>query len=180
MKDEFKAATLRQYGNMRTRFAPIYREDGVTLKRPGRKIPFSLLDYRNMMVFAMTTGLRCVYCNKRIRIDQVSPDHDVPVKRDGSLQLSNIVIACIDDNRAKGELTGDEYKAFLKGLATFPEPARKYIMKQMRQRPTFRPHPDAQTNKGSANLPKVRFAPASKRKNPSPKLFTTMEHPDSF
>lgn len=152
MADPFKEATLTQYGSMRTRFAAKYNTAGDMVK-PGRDIPFTLGEYREWLYELMQTprGIRCAYCDRPLGIKAVSPDHILPVKRGGGLGKDNLATACQDCNRAKGELDGDEFRALLKGLETFPKPARNYVLKCLRS---------------AAMGARLRFFPRDKAKGP--------------
>lgn len=133
MPDIFKEATRTQYGNMVSRFAAKYHPSG-ELKKPGREVPFTLAEYREWLYAMMETpeGIRCAYCGRPLAIQAVSPDHIMPVKRGGGLGTDNLATSCQDCNRTKGELTGDEYRALMNGLESFPAAARSYIVKCLR------------------------------------------------
>jgi hypothetical protein len=85
-------------------------------------------------------GMQCTYCRCALKLKDMQPDHRTPVKRGGALGLTNLAPACDRCNTRKGELTAEEFVAFVKGLQTFPEAARSYIYRQMSMRPVFRPH----------------------------------------
>jgi 5-methylcytosine-specific restriction endonuclease McrA len=138
-RDLFLQVSGAKYDSMRARFKPKYRDD-VSLRVPGREIPFSKEDFRGWLLPLYEAGLRCAYCERRLKLGEIEPDHIVPVKKlGGSLALSNICVACRDCNIRKGDLAGDEWRALLKGLATFPEAARRYVFQKLAQRPVFRP-----------------------------------------
>lgn len=54
----------------------------------------------------------CAYCGCR---DATDRDHDVPLARGGSNDITNILPACGYCNSAKGTLTGEEYRKRLAG-----------------------------------------------------------------
>ena len=54
----------------------------------------------------------CVYCGNR---ENICRDHDVPLVRGGSNNITNIVPACGSCNSAKGTLTGSEFRMRLVG-----------------------------------------------------------------
>jgi 5-methylcytosine-specific restriction endonuclease McrA len=60
-------------------------------------------------------GGRCVYCGSQ---DRLVRDHDIPLSRNGSNNISNIVPACRRCNSSKHDLTGAEYRARLDGKGT--------------------------------------------------------------
>lgn len=152
MADLFKSATLTQYGSMKGRFAEKYNAAGEMVK-PGREIPFTLAEYREWLHGMMMSrdGIRCAYCNRPLAIQAVSPDHVLPVKRGGGLGKDNLAPSCQDCNRAKGELDGDEFRALLKGLDTFPKSAKAYVLKCLRS---------------AAMGARMRFFPRDKAKGP--------------
>lgn len=51
---------------------------------------------------------RCAYCGSDAPL---TPDHDVPLSRGGSNDISNIVPACLSCNARKGGATAAEYRA---------------------------------------------------------------------
>ena len=177
MRNEFLYETGKHFDSMKQRFGPKYDiETGLILKKAGRAIPFTKAEYRAWVMKQQLAGLQCVYCLRPLKLKDMSPDHMTPVNRGGGLGLDNLAPSCAIDNTQKGELTAEEYKAFMRGLATFPELARKYILKKLRQRPVFRSH----TNVGQ-RPPKVRISPVSRMRQPEArKLFTTMESPEEF
>jgi 5-methylcytosine-specific restriction endonuclease McrA len=130
MANQFLLTTGEQYDSMRSRFKPKYKDDG-SLKKPGREIPFTKAEYRDWVNRLMDDprGLRCIYCDAVLSIERMEPDHLTPVKRGGSLGLANLGPACKLDNQRKGELDKAEYTALLRGLKTFPQYARNYILK---------------------------------------------------
>ena len=76
------------------------------------------------LVYNKTDGY-CRYCNKKINFrnygnpDTVGAweiDHWTPVSRGGSDDIENLVLACIDCNRSKQEMTGLEFLRWLRGL----------------------------------------------------------------
>ena len=163
MPDLFKPATSTQYRNMVQRFAAKYNTAG-ELKKPGREVPFTLAQYREWLADMMQTtrGIRCAYCGRPLPIQAVSPDHIQPVKRGGGLNLENLAASCQDCNRAKGELEGVEFKALLKGLETFPAPARNYVLKCLRS---------------AAMGARMRFFPREKAKGAKPSAARSLPVP---
>lgn len=47
----------------------------------------------------------CVYCRRRLRIDEATLDHVIPLSRGGRDVPANVVLACRDCNDAKGDRT---------------------------------------------------------------------------
>lgn len=63
---------------------------------------------------------KCPYCNLTIQWNQLSYDHIMPSSRGGEDNQDNLVLCCGICNRQKGNLTGDEYKALLAFLDSYP------------------------------------------------------------
>ena len=62
-------------------------------------------------------GMRCFYCCKPLslipndgRIEIATKDHLTPTSRGGSDTIDNIVPACFDCNRKKGDMTEPEFR----------------------------------------------------------------------
>lgn len=62
---------------------------------------------------------RCGYCG--IAHAELTVDHVVPTSKGGGNALSNLMPACLDCNRLKGNLTVEEFRA---RLANLPQPGR--------------------------------------------------------
>lgn len=58
-------------------------------------------------------GFRCVYCQKRVKPDQLTLDHVIPKARGGSNKIRNLVTACADCNSAKGSMDPKAWVAYL-------------------------------------------------------------------
>ncbi len=56
-------------------------------------------------------GRTCCYCHEPTTLDQIEPDHVVPLSRGGSNSITNIVPACGPCNGSKGALTLVEWQA---------------------------------------------------------------------
>ena len=77
------------------------------------ELSYTLEDIRDIVSEALKGGL-CPFCMERLTASNFSVDHDIPVSRDGSLELHNLRVICDPCNRTKGPLTGVEYWSFLK------------------------------------------------------------------
>lgn len=129
MRDDFLYYTGQKYDKMKQRFGPKYRDDGVTLRKPGREIPFTKEEFRAWVKALIDgPGLRCAYCERRLQVSEMEPDHIVPDKRGGALGLDNLAPACKVCNQRKGELDADEFNSLVRGLQSFPQYARNYIL----------------------------------------------------
>lgn len=98
--------------------------------QPERKIQYSLDEFRKWI---RTTAPWCAYCEARLSFATFCVDHNVPVGRGGSLAMANLAICCGRCNRTKGNLTGQEFRQFMKGIMTFPEAARVDILRRLKQ-----------------------------------------------
>lgn len=56
-------------------------------------------------------GNQCAYCKSPYRT--LTKDHDVPLSRGGSNDISNILPACYRCNSSKGKKTGEEFRRYL-------------------------------------------------------------------
>lgn len=103
-----------------------------TTRVPKRPIPYSLDQFRAWLTCILEDTPSCDYCGQSINIMTISPDHAKPLKRGGSLELSNLRGCCHPCQNAKADLMPSEYKFLLKCIATLPEPARVSIMRRLR------------------------------------------------
>lgn len=71
-------------------------------------------------------GMVCTYCGIAVRDDygwdeyppdKLSIDHAVPPARGGTNRPINMVVACLACNNAKGQMTDDEFRAWLVAFA---------------------------------------------------------------
>ena len=62
-------------------------------------------------------GYKCCYCGNTLTEEEgpnkAARDHKIPVMRGGNDNISNIVPSCKSCNSSKGNMTADEYMAFL-------------------------------------------------------------------
>jgi len=103
-----------------------------TIRKEKVEIPFTLEQFRGWLTVVLEDTPWCVYCREPIDILTISPDHDMPVSRGGSLELANLRNCCDSCNRTKGGLTASEFRFLMKCIATMPESARKDILKRLR------------------------------------------------
>ncbi|MGB3613157.1 MAG: HNH endonuclease signature motif containing protein [Elainellaceae cyanobacterium] len=58
-------------------------------------------------------GFRCVYCQKRVKADQLTLDHVIPKAHGGSDKMRNLVAACFECNSAKGSMDPKTWVTYL-------------------------------------------------------------------
>ena len=77
------------------------------MQRRDRRLPWPEWGRLRVVVFARDEH-RCVYCGT----DEgpFECDHIMPVSRGGTNELENLATACIDCNRAKGDMTVEEWR----------------------------------------------------------------------
>lgn len=128
----FMRRTYSMHKDMGRRFAE-KRDKNDRIRQHGRELPFTVEQLRAWVQAQMPkTHGQCAYCSKWIDFADFSLDHDIPVSRGGSLELSNLAICCDECNRIKGSLSGNEYRALRRGLETFSDYARKDIYKRLK------------------------------------------------
>jgi 5-methylcytosine-specific restriction endonuclease McrA len=111
------ARNKKMYGLMVRRFGPKYwksgRRQGV-LRDPGRTLPFTAADLHSFVMRKVgEKAVPCPFCDVSIDALNLSLDHDVPTSLGGSIGLDNFVVCCQKCNRAKGQLTGNEFSELL-------------------------------------------------------------------
>jgi hypothetical protein len=79
--------------------------------------------YEWAQLYLDSRGL-CFYCGKHANPPE--KDHQVPFSRGGSDGIHNIVVSCVECNRAKGSKTADEFLS-----QTMPPPAGNGIIREM-------------------------------------------------
>ena len=75
----------------------------------------------------------CLYSGDEIPEKSLEVDHNIPVSREGSFNIDNLVITSKLHNRAKGDLTGEEYCQFMELLQTWPEKAYWSVLNRLIQ-----------------------------------------------
>ena len=88
-------------------------------------------------LFKKQGGL-CDYCgikmHKRRRLmdnDRATFDHVKPISRGGFVDdIFNVVLACYRCNKDKGDLTGDEFRAFVREHGRHPDASERLAMAQ--------------------------------------------------
>jgi 5-methylcytosine-specific restriction endonuclease McrA len=110
----FHTRTASIYSSMVSRFKQKMDKRGRVM-RQGRIVPFTLSEFRLWLLEQLggkpDGSARCAYCNCPVFADTLRVDHKIPVSRGGDLTLVNCCVSCDRDNRMKGSLTADEFKA---------------------------------------------------------------------
>jgi hypothetical protein len=106
-------------------------------KRAGNKpFPLTLTMLRERchralgQVPGFTAG--CYYCLAPLTIATLSLDHVTPVSRNGSHQLSNLVITCAGCNKAKGLMNDEEFRRLLCTLKFFHPVAKNDLLMRLK------------------------------------------------
>ncbi len=127
----FKRRTLSIYRNMQARFQE-KRDRRGRIIRIGQQIPFTLAEFRaKVSGFFINGPGMCRYCNAWLTIGDIACDHEIPVTRGGSLELSNIGLICVDCNNRKGRLLPSEWAALYNALGEWPEAARRDVLSRL-------------------------------------------------
>jgi len=80
-------------------------------------------DYETLRRIYRKTNGRCRYCGKKLAWKNYGRpwaraawevDHSIPISRGGTDHLNNLFPACIRCNREKRDMTGTEFKRYLK------------------------------------------------------------------
>jgi 5-methylcytosine-specific restriction endonuclease McrA len=99
-------------------------------ERAGKDLKFTLEDLRKKMRLAV--GSACLFCGQKVTVKLFSLDHATPVSRGGTLALRNLAVICAPCNRAKGNMTREEFARFLVHLRTYPEEVRTSVLARLK------------------------------------------------
>lgn len=114
--ERFKERARSLYESIRKRAKEKRKKNNRVISQ-GYPIPFTTEQFRQWLLaqFGGTEGgvTRCAYCNRPIDVYNCAIDHEKPLKRGGSPDLHNLIACCASDNDIKGQLTGEEYRAFI-------------------------------------------------------------------
>jgi 5-methylcytosine-specific restriction endonuclease McrA len=105
------------------------RQMHATLKRRTPRFVLTLAEFRNLFGDFYGGYGRCLYCGKRLSLEDVSVDHKLPVSRGGRSYADNLQFVCKADNKSKGDMTHEEYKALLDSLDTLERGLRNFTLK---------------------------------------------------
>lgn len=130
----FDRRSRTMYDGLRGRLAAKKWKSGAragTIRKEKIDIPYTLDQFRAWLRVVLEDTPHCEYCHTPIDILTISPDHQIPVSRGGSLELANLRGTDMKCNQRKGRLTGKEFMFLVKCVATMPEAARSDIWKRM-------------------------------------------------
>lgn len=131
---QFMQRTLSIYKAMVVRFGERKNQKG-QVTRVAREIPFTLDEFRAKVesVFGPkgANPIQCRYCSGWITIAEMATDHEIPVSRGGSLELSNIGFPCQPCNFRKGKLLPSEWTALYNALQQWPDAARRDVLQRL-------------------------------------------------
>lgn len=97
-----------------------------------RELPFTIEQFRAWLTVVLEDTPWCTYCREPISITTISPDHAIPMSRNGSLGLDNLRECCDDCNRCKGNLLPGEFKALMDGLKSFTQDGRRDVIRRLK------------------------------------------------
>jgi 5-methylcytosine-specific restriction endonuclease McrA len=84
------------------------------------KLSYSLEEFREGAAKAL--GGPCWYCECKLTVKTLTPDHATAVSRHGGWGLNNIVFCCQSCNWVKSTLTGKEFQALVDFMNTHLSP----------------------------------------------------------
>jgi len=101
-----------------------------TLRRRAEGRPvMSLEELRALFEQFMRQSGLCPYCMKRVTLATVALDHKIPVNRGGGHTASNLAFICQSCNKAKGNLTADEFRSLIRHLDSWEVEQRNFTLK---------------------------------------------------
>jgi len=110
----FHTRSASIHSSMVARFKQKVNKNGRVI-RYGRLVPFTLSEFRLWLVDQLggkpEGSARCAYCTTPVFADTLRVDHKIPASFGGDLSLSNCCVSCDLCNRAKGQLSADEFQA---------------------------------------------------------------------
>jgi hypothetical protein len=96
------------------------------------KAGFSVAGYdrdRLIGILGAAVGKPCPYCQEKIRVSTMSPDHTMPISRGGNPW--EIQVTCQRCNRRKGRLSDEEFRKLLAFCSLLAPEAGQYILRMM-------------------------------------------------
>ncbi len=110
----FHTRTASIHSSMVARFKQKQNKNGRVI-RYGRLVPFTLSEFRLWLVDQLggkpEGSARCAYCTCPLFADSLRVDHKTPASLGGDLSLANCCVSCDLCNRAKGQLSAEEFQA---------------------------------------------------------------------
>lgn len=102
----------------------------VNLNRRGKRVPLHPIIRQSLIEpLSKLYGRACWYCGISLKANQLHLDHIQPLSKGGEDTIYNIALSCVSCNRAKWDLTLEQFFAWVKRirwLETFPaKPAFK-------------------------------------------------------
>lgn len=130
----FDRRSRTMYDGLRGRLAAKKWKSGAragTIRKEKIDIPYTLEQFRAWLTVVLEDTPWCTYCGVAIDILTISPDHEIPISRGGSLGIANLRGTDVKCNTRKGKLTGKEFMFLRKCVETMPETARADIWKRL-------------------------------------------------
>lgn len=73
-------------------------------------------DYEKKTVYAKCNGV-CAICGKPVKFKKMTVDHIVPLSKGGTNDRSNLQLAHLSCNRAKADMSADEFFGLVDQIA---------------------------------------------------------------
>lgn len=130
-----KSRTRQQQSAFMKRTLQIYNGDKGRIREetgdPKAELPYTLAELRELVQDAL--GKQCPYNSKiKLSVANLAVDHDIPLARGGSWDISNLMVISQQSNYRKGQLTGAEWMKFSKGLdKNFPPEAIEDVYRRL-------------------------------------------------
>jgi 5-methylcytosine-specific restriction endonuclease McrA len=99
-----------------------------------KKLPFEVEELREMIRRTIDNKF-CPYFGRfdgTVTTKNFSVDHRIPTSREGTNELSNLIVCCRSANLAKGALTDEEFEKVLDVLESLPEIARNDVLGRLK------------------------------------------------
>lgn len=106
----------------------IYNGQSVRAEKQKKDVPFTLEEFRTWL--KPFVGEWCA-CGKRLTMKALSVDHNIPVSRDGSYALDNLVCRCKQCNLRKGAVLPGEFQQLLDLVNTFTPESKEDIFRRL-------------------------------------------------
>jgi 5-methylcytosine-specific restriction endonuclease McrA len=125
------------YSDMKRRSQPTYWQSGPRRGRimwPGAQLPSYSSDvFASWLLTEIgCNAFLCPYCSAPLDVISMTLDHDIPLKKGGDNEISNLVFCCSDCNELKGAMTGKGYRLFRAMLLELSESDAADLLKRLR------------------------------------------------